>query len=197
MKTSDQTDAIAKALATAQSEMKNATINSVNPHFKNRYADLAAIRDAVVPALTKSGIAVTQATECDGGGFWLTTRLSHESGHWMEGTYPLERDKPQSMGSQMTYARRYALSSMCAISADEDDDAEGASKGGGAPSAPATIKTEDISKIQAMIIDADADLPKFLKAVAVQRIDDIPASKLDWVVGLLNKKIADNEKGQA
>lgn len=129
MRTSETTNEISEALAKAQSEMKNATLNCVNPHFKNRYADMAAVRDAIVPALAKNGIAVIQATDWDEAGFALVTRLLHKSGQWLEGRYPLRMaDNPQHMGSQMTYARRYALSSMCAVSAEDDDDAEGASK---------------------------------------------------------------------
>jgi hypothetical protein len=127
VRTSEQTNEIAKALALAQSDMKNAALNKVNPHFKSRYADLAAIRDVVIPAYAKHGVATTQGTEIDENGFRLVTRLSHSSGQWMECTFPLAINaNPQAMGSQISYARRYTLSGMGAISADEDDDAEGA-----------------------------------------------------------------------
>ena len=126
MKTSEQIDQIATALAAAQAEMKNATLNKINPHFKSKYADLAGIRDTVTPALAKQGIAVTQGTDTLESGIVVVTRLIHKSGQWMESRFPIAYDKPQAMGSAYTYARRYSLSAICAISADEDDDANAA-----------------------------------------------------------------------
>ena len=60
---SDSIGKLAEALAAAQGEMKNAPLNKVNPHFKSKFADLASIRDASTPALSKHGIAVTQTFE--------------------------------------------------------------------------------------------------------------------------------------
>ena len=36
---------LAAALAKAQGAMNNATMNRINPHFKSKYADLAALWD--------------------------------------------------------------------------------------------------------------------------------------------------------
>lgn len=126
MRTSDQIDQLATALAAAQAEMRNATLNKINPHFKSKYADLAGIRDTVTPALAKHGIAVVQGTDTTESGIVVVTRLIHKSGQWMESRFPISYDKPQAMGSAYTYARRYSLSAICAISADEDDDANAA-----------------------------------------------------------------------
>lgn len=126
MKTSDTINELATALAAAQAEMKNATLNKINPHFKSKYADLAGIRDTVTPALTKHGLAIVQGTDTTETGIVVVTRLIHKSGQWMESRFPIAYDKPQTMGSAYTYARRYSLSAMCSISADEDDDANAA-----------------------------------------------------------------------
>jgi hypothetical protein len=126
MRTSEQINELATALAAAQSEMKNATLNKVNPHFKSKYADLSGIRDTVMPALTKHGLSIVQGTDTADSGIVVVTRLLHKSGQWMESRFPIAYDKPQTMGSAYTYARRYSLSAMCSISADEDDDANAA-----------------------------------------------------------------------
>ena len=128
MKTSDAIDQLAAALAMAQAEMEPAVFNRTNPHFKSRYADLAAIRDATLPALNKYGLSIVQATLLTAVGFVLFSRLIHKSGQWIEGEYPITIGTPQSMGSQLTYARRYSWSGLCGITADEDDDAEAAEK---------------------------------------------------------------------
>lgn len=120
MNSSDQTNELAKALAAAQAAMKNATLNKVNSHFRNKYADLAGIRDTVIPVLAKHGLSVVQALGPDG----VTTRLMHESGQWVESVIPLPQAQDmQKLGSAITYARRYGLSAICCIAADEDDDA--------------------------------------------------------------------------
>ena len=126
MKTSDSIDQLATALAAAQAEMKNANFNQTNPHFKNKYADLACIRDTVTPSLSKHGISVAQMTEVTDTGLIVATRLMHKSGQWIESTYPVSYDKPQIMGAAITYARRYSLSAICCIAADADDDANSA-----------------------------------------------------------------------
>lgn len=116
------------ALAKAQSEMKNAVLNKENPHFKSRYADLAAVREATLPALSKNGLVISQTTEFKDGQLVLKTRLWHDSGASIESTYPLPLnvDKPQAMGSAITYARRYCWAAICGVSSDEDDDANAA-----------------------------------------------------------------------
>jgi hypothetical protein len=119
MKTSEQLNEIAGALAKAQAAMKNAPLNKVNPHFKSKYADLAGIRDAVTPSLSANGIAVVQGID----GSTVLTRLMHSSGQWVESecAIPPLQDM-QKMGGAITYARRYSLSAICGIAADEDDD---------------------------------------------------------------------------
>jgi hypothetical protein len=116
-----------KALVAAQKDLHNAKLNAVNPHFKSRYATLAEVRDTVVPALAKHGLAITQFTDMIGERIFLLTRLVHESGEFQESKFPITYDKPQAMGSAITYAKRYALSSICNISADDDDDGNSAS----------------------------------------------------------------------
>lgn len=131
MTTSEQINEIASALAKAQGEMKNASLNKVNPHFKSKYADLAGIRDAVVPALTAHGIAVVQTLDAasEGVAYCVLTRLIHTSGQWIESLCPIPSAQDmQKMGSAITYARRYSLSAICGIAADEDDDGNEAAK---------------------------------------------------------------------
>jgi hypothetical protein len=131
MPQSDTINELAKALANAQSQMTVAPFNKTNPHFKNKYADLTAVIDAVRKPLNDNGIAFSQMTEMHGGAFCLVTRLLHSSGQWMSGEYLLPANvSPQQLGSALTYAKRYSLAAIVGISSDEDDDAEGAQKEG-------------------------------------------------------------------
>jgi hypothetical protein len=147
MTTSDAIDQIATALAKAQASMKNAPLNKVNPHFKSKFADLASVRDTVIPALAANGIAVVQALDLTGpdasSGQAVYTRLLHTSGQWIESLCPIPNGTDmQKMGSAITYARRYSLSAICGIAADEDDDAESATSGTLKSEAVTTLNTE-------------------------------------------------------
>mgnify|MGYP003342078375 CR=1 len=127
MRTSDQLDQLAAALVAARGAMKNAALNKVNPHFKSKFADLTSVIDATTAALKAHGLVVTQAPDVTEQGPVLVTRLLHGSGQWMETHCPLPVvSDMQKMGSAITYARRYSLSAICGIAADEDDDANGA-----------------------------------------------------------------------
>lgn len=138
MTTSDSINEIATALAKAQGQMKNAALNKVNPHFRSKYADLAGIRDTVIPALSAHGIAVVQTMVPFDGRAAIATRLVHGSGQWIESLVPLpDATDMQKLGSAITYARRYSLSAICGIAADEDDDGNAAVT----PSKPVAVAT--------------------------------------------------------
>ncbi len=124
----DEKENLYAALAAAQGEMENAALNKVNPHFKSKYADLASIRDATIPALSKHGLAIIQFTEFNDGQLILKSRIAHTSGAYIESVYPIISDlsKPHPTGSALTYAKRYTWSAMCGISAEEDDDGNAA-----------------------------------------------------------------------
>jgi hypothetical protein len=143
---SEQTADLSAALAKAQGAMKAATFNKTNPHFKNKYADLAAVIDAIRKPLADNGLSYTQTTEIREGGLALVTTLRHATGQWVASEYPLPMAaKPQELGSALTYARRYSLSAIACIAADDDDDAEGARTSGQTSSTPSPIKPEKIN----------------------------------------------------
>jgi hypothetical protein len=129
MKTSETITSIAPALLQAQKTITFAGKNARNPHFKNTYADLVAVIDAVKEALNNEGIIYMQTpSPSETGILALTTRLIHaESGEFIEdtGTCPLPKSDPQGYGSAITYMRRYSLASICGLYQD-DDDGEGA-----------------------------------------------------------------------
>jgi hypothetical protein len=140
MKTSELINELAGALAKAQAEVEGAHKSSDNPFFKSRYADLASVWDACREPLTKNNLAVVQhpsteildykAKDDKGNEFdssyalvHLTTRLIHSSGQWIEGEVVAEAKDagPQSIGSAITYLRRYALQSIVGVAPEDDD----------------------------------------------------------------------------
>ena len=133
MKTSEQINELATAMATAQAAMQPAKMNATNPFLKNRYADLGAVIDAVRDGLAGTGLSYVQFPAVPpveyGPAIALTTRVMHTSGQWLEDTFIMsvpaeERGKStmQVAGSAITYARRYALAAVFGVVADEDTD---------------------------------------------------------------------------
>ena len=117
---------IGAALAKAQAEMSNPKFDKTNPHFRNKFASLAAVRDAVIPVLAKHGIACLQDLQNAEGGVACTTTLLHSSGQTL--TFgplrmPVSKADAQGFGSAATYARRYHLMAVANVVGDEDDDA--------------------------------------------------------------------------
>ena len=121
---------IASSLVKAQKAFGPALKSSANPHFRSRYADLAACVEAVIDGLNANGIMLMQQThECQDGVI-VETVFVHESGETMSAGklhVPAAKQDPQGYGSALTYARRYSLMAACGI-APEDDDGNAASK---------------------------------------------------------------------
>jgi len=116
---------IAKALAAAQADMQNPSFDSQNPHFKSRFATLAAVRNSTVPVLAKHGISVTQDLQTTESGVACITTLTHASGQRMSFgplVMPASKADAQGFGSAATYARRYSLMAVCCVVGDDDDD---------------------------------------------------------------------------
>ncbi len=197
MKTSEQINELATALAAAQAEMKNAKLNKVNPHFKSRYADLAEIRDTVTPALTKHGIAIVQGTDTTDSGIVVVTKLVHKSGQWIESRFPIAYDKPQTMGSAYTYARRYSISAMCSISAEEDDDANAANDKPVASMANSPITAEQFRTLREMVDQTGTDEDKLLAYLKADSLETLTVAQFRTAETALRKKISASKQEAA
>ena len=116
---------LAKALTAAQVELTPAKKDSVNPHFRSKYADLASCWDAVRAPLAKHGLSISQLVGGDGDTVRLTTLLMHTSGEFIgsDAVLRLTKHDPASAGSTLTYLRRYALSAIVGLSTEDDDGA--------------------------------------------------------------------------
>lgn len=144
---------VAAAFVKAQKEFGPALKSSSNPHFKSRYADLAACVEAVVDALNNNGIGLTQRLSPSENGVMIETVFIHESGEVMTSGQlhiPVSSHKQdaQGYGSALTYARRYSLMAACGI-APEDDDGNAATKKPAAPATPVPDITDHLSAIEA------------------------------------------------
>jgi hypothetical protein len=163
---SEQTNELAAALAKAQGQMKPVPFDRTNPHYKNKYASLSAFVEAIRKALADNGIAYTQTTQTKDGAFVLVTTLRHSSGQWVSSEWPLVVARPQEMGASLTYARRYCLSAICGVAADDDDDAESVPVNQNAPPLPKR-ENPHVTRID----DVTDRRPRF----------DASGKRIDWI----------------
>lgn len=133
--------ALAAALAAAQKsfdsipkdrEVKVTTRTGGTYTF--RYATMDAILSATMPALAEQGLAISQGLSSWGDQYAVETTLYHSSGEWISNITPMYVSGRQGndgkvyppgnqeLGSAQTYARRYGVSALLCITADEDDD---------------------------------------------------------------------------
>jgi hypothetical protein len=120
-----------------------------NPFFKSNYASLPHIITEVSEPLEKAGLILSQFPNGDG----LTTMLIHaESGEYISATYTLQvvrQNDPQAQGSAISYARRYAITSILNL-AISDDDGEAATRP--VRQVPAVVKTKPTDEQFAYIV---------------------------------------------
>jgi len=116
------------AMALAFAKIEGAIKGKTNPAFGRKYADLAAVVDAIKPALSEHGLWFRQISHPADGGVCVETVIHHASGESLACGplfLPASKQDAQGFGSAMTYARRYSLMAAFGVPA-EDDDGNGA-----------------------------------------------------------------------
>lgn len=120
---------IYEALSAAQQEIRNPekTRTADTGKYKYKYADIGDVLECILPVLSAHGLSITQPTKIQDGMIILVTNL-HYGQEIIFSEYPVcsLNGNHQAMGAAMTYARRYALTSLVGIAAVDDTDGEGA-----------------------------------------------------------------------
>lgn len=127
MDKSESITELAKALSSFQGKMIAVKKDAINPFFRAKYATLDTIWETIRKPLAENGLSVVQTMGILPSTpivALLETTLCHTSGEWISGTQLVNpvKDDPQSLGSASSYARRYSLSAILGLVADEDDD---------------------------------------------------------------------------
>jgi hypothetical protein len=138
MRHSESIAAVAAALAAAQGEFpeipkdRTVTVRSkrTDTTYTFSYAPLDTILGCVRPALAKNQLALAQAVVVDEkGAELLRTTLLHSSGEWISNELPVFSgggdNASQNYGQGLTYARRYGVTALLCLAAEEDDDGNG------------------------------------------------------------------------
>jgi len=206
MKRSDSIASIAKALAAFQQDVTQPKKSAKNPHFKSTYVPLDNVVDSIAETAPKHGLSYLQTTVTDNDKAGVQTLLMHESGEWIE-FEPLllpigQKATPQAVGSAITYARRYTLSSIFGLASETDDDANGASDNAAKNPAP---KAAMATKVELETLNKLVDILAGLHAVSREKVlekvkwDGTSAMEQSGAVGRKNalNEWIDNAKKEA
>jgi hypothetical protein len=182
------------ALAAAQSEVENADKTAKNAHFNNKYADLAEVLNTVRPVFSKNGLSITQATGFNGELVTVTTLLAHKGGGYItsEAACKPAKTDAQGIGAATTYLRRYSLAAMTGV-AQEDDDGNAAAHNGkpqAVPKAEKVISEQEEIDLRTALGDDTSRIEGCCAYFGVERLSDLPASKLAEAKTLATRKRA-------
>lgn len=177
MRQSETITAIAPAIVKASAELGPIAKDATNPAFRNKYATLDAIMEQVRPVLAKHGLAVMQGVThpetVDGRvvGLAVETRLLHLSGEWIASTVtlPVEKATAQGAGSAISYGRRYGLSAMLGLTAEDDD--------GNAASAPRSTPGRSVNHVHGTTTVARVEVQEPEGRRMYETVPDTPRRK--------------------
>lgn len=127
MQTSDTVKELFSAMIAVAPEIQS--IAKSKQAYGYKYATLDSLIDMLRSVLPKHGLWFIQVPSRNGESSVLTTRVFHESGEWIEDSIEMtdtelqgKANDTQKVGASITYYRRYALSSIFGVAADEDID---------------------------------------------------------------------------
>jgi len=169
MEMSQEIHLLAAALAKAQGAMANVLADQTakiemkaGGQFSYSYADLASVLEAIRKPLSDNGLSIIQGVDRDAGAVVIATQLNHASGQWVRAQLSMpipDNLTPQNIGKAITYGRRYGLSALIGIAA-EDDDGKAASEEKQAPRPQAPKPAREIKELPKAEVKAETILPR-------------------------------------
>lgn len=144
-----------ESMLSFQKEIGAIKKDSENPFFHSRYFDINSLLGAVKPILSKHGLVLMQPLSNVNGKLAINTIITNGVDKIDSVAVLPDVLDPQKAGSMISYFRRYALQSLLALEA-EDDDANLVSKpvaGKGLLGAKQVIKSAEATK------GIESDLP--------------------------------------
>lgn len=178
------------ALAKAQNAVENATKGSINPHFKNRYADLAEVLNTVRPVFSSYGLSIIQNPAFDGSLVSVHTALCHESGGYVTAIascVPAKADA-QGVGAATTYLRRYSLASVTGVAQEDDDGQSAVNPVKPAPVLDIRADDKDIEAVKLRIEALDIDEEAFARHLGIKSISQLPKGKVKAALAAIDAK---------
>lgn len=189
---------LASAMAAAFGEIDAVIKGKENPAFKNggkvsKYADIAAVIDAIKPALINHDLFFTQHPIPHEKGVQVETFLHHANGQSMSmGSLfvPANKQDAQGFGSALTYARRYALVTAFGVPVEDDDGNAAAKSAPRQEQAQPLVDDGQWSEIVALIEATNTDAGKFCAAYSIESVKALPANTFAKARTQLQRKLA-------
>ncbi len=135
-----------------------------NPFLKSKYADLNSVIEATDPALEEVGLIYLDRVV---GMELHASLIDPDTAEETTATIPLilVKQDMQSLGSAITYARRYARMALFGLQAVDDD--------GSAAVSQHFITPKQIKEITKLMMETGTDANKFLSHYRVSAIKDM------------------------
>lgn len=188
----EENNNIYKALARAQAHYKPVTKTGYNPHFKSSFLTYEDLIEASREALVKEGISVTHCLTYDAERdvSCLETSLLCNGQNIVSTTpiYLKDRTNIQSLGSAITYLKRYQYAAICGIAASEEDD-DGNSLS--TPSNHETASDKQIEFIKMLLKNAPEREAKICAHYKIESIEQLPRNNASEVIKTLQAKAKD------
>ncbi|EJF74213.1 hypothetical protein MCO_01839 [Bartonella sp. DB5-6] len=177
-----------------QIEYQKIQKNSTNTHTNSKYATLDQYIDAVKNALATYNFAlfsrIKHKTEKN---VTIEITLSHPSGNEIstEGTFPIDstgsKNNIQSVGSTITYARRYLLGMLLNVASKEDDtDGQTQTKEGDINNQK--VSSKQIKQIKELIKETGTNKSSLFSYARVEKLTDMSCEKAELVLGHLERR---------
>ncbi|WP_078674267.1 ERF family protein, partial [Bartonella elizabethae] len=175
-------------LCAAQKEYKTIHKNETNTHTKSKYATLDKYIDAIKEPLEKHHFVLfSRIKEQNSSGITVEMTLRHTTGNEIstQGTFPIDgqgsKNSTQSVGSTITYARRYLLGMLLNVASKEDDNDGNKPIEKDCP--------QHINELKNLIEQTGAEEARILKYAQVESLEDIPDEKAQIVIRILQERL--------
>jgi hypothetical protein len=192
---------VAAALARAQGKfgplVRSKTV-TIKPRdsaaYSFRYAPLEDCIACVRPALSAEELALVQTVVQLTEGAVVRTWVLHSSGQFLAGDTPLivEASGPKAYGAGETYARRYGVSSLLGLAADDDTDATEAEGAGVVRLKPGEaeplVSVMQIKQLQTLLKASGSTEAALAEHLNVPALKDLPASRFAYAMEACERK---------
>ena len=190
-------DKLLESLAKMQGGLDNAKKGNENPFYKSKYADLGTCLQTAKKVMAENGLSISQHCTFDGISVQCITVLGHSSGQMMVSTLsiPVTKKDPQGVGMAITYARRYALSSVIGL-AQADDDAESSvsheENGEQNTAAPYEYATDkQVKMIRTIISKYKISADSILNRYQVANLESLGKNQASECIRILKKQVGE------
>jgi hypothetical protein len=195
MEMSPTIGALALALSKAQGNLQN--VFKSKEGYGYNYADLDDVLNAIRKPLADQELAISQilGNSSDGKGISILTMLMHSSGEYIHGFVEINltakkgMNNEQSLGTTVTYMRRYGLTSICGIAQSDDDASFGGAEDVGPQNIVNTATPHDIAAIKGLAAEADVAEAKLLVTAKVNAFEEMTSIQIAALTKKLNATI--------